>query len=117
MVYPDSDWLIDGRYYKADLHEIDPNTLVLTNGLVSRTFSTTPDFATIGYNELHTSKCSILRALSPEAVLSLNSHTFTIGGLNSPMNRAYFNRSALVEDMAAFNGSFHYSHYQVELTF
>jgi hypothetical protein len=63
-------------------------TLVLHNGLVRRTFRLTPNAATIGLDHLVTGE-SLLRAVEPEAVLTLNGETIPVGGLAGQPDRGY----------------------------
>ena len=48
----DEDWLLDGEQEKAMLYETEDGHLVLSNGLVSRTFAVEPNGATIGLQHL-----------------------------------------------------------------
>lgn len=73
------DWLIDGSSYIAQCFQTD-STIVISNGLVSRTFCTYPNCATIGLDNLMTGN-SELRAIRPEALVVLNGKSYNIGGL------------------------------------
>lgn len=53
--------------------------LVLSNGLLSRTFALAPCFATVDLQLLPT-RTRFVRALAPEAQLSLNGTTYGVGG-------------------------------------
>ena len=74
------DWLIDGSTFKAAI-EHDSSSVTLTNGLVSRSFSTSPGGATIGFENIMAGK-ELLRAVKPEAVLGLNGKQYKVGGLS-----------------------------------
>ena len=75
------DWLIN----KIDspvslLSNTEENTLTLTNGIISRTFLTSPGFVTIDFYS-HEKNSSVLRALNPEVLsktLTLLSSNLTI---------------------------------------
>ena len=81
---------------------LTPPCLRLTNGLLSRVFLFSPTFGTVDLYS-HSSRRSLLRTLTPEAVLSLDGHPYPIGGLQldpspstspTPPEHAYANRSA-----------------------
>lgn len=55
--------------------------MAFSNGLVTRTFTLTPDGATIGLDNLVTTE-SLVRAVSPEAVLWINGQEIRVGGLS-----------------------------------
>lgn len=76
------DWLVDrvlrqaGVYQGANLAEI-----VLDNGLVRRTFRLSPNAATVALDGL-TRNESFVRAVRPEAEISLDGKWFSVGGLS-----------------------------------
>ena len=64
---PPVDWLVGGVPVAARvLRGEHPGELVLTNGLVARTFRTTPALATVALDNLMTGQ-SELRSVRPEA--------------------------------------------------
>lgn len=78
---PQGDWLIDGKPFKAKaVLSDDKQTLELTNGLYSRTFSLAPNGATVALDNLMTGE-SELRAVRPEALLTIDGRTYPVGGL------------------------------------
>jgi hypothetical protein len=80
-----NDWLIDGSAYKAAVIE-ENNRVVFSNGLVSRTISLKPDGATTGFKNLITGT-ELLRAVKPEAIITLNGRELKVGGLaGQPVN-------------------------------
>ena len=75
------DWLIDGSSYKTEANlSSDKKQIELTNGLLRRTFSLTPNGATIALDNLMTGQ-NELRAVRPEAVLVINGKEYPVGGL------------------------------------
>ncbi len=58
------DWLVDTIEWTSDV-ERKGDTLVLTNGLISRTFLLTPGLVTTDFYS-HEKRSSLLRALAPE---------------------------------------------------
>ena len=75
------DWLI-GRIdrHSGVYRGKGPHELVMTNGLISRTFLLAPNAVTIGFDNLLTGQ-SILRGVKPEAVIRIDGADFDIGGL------------------------------------
>lgn len=79
------DWLIRNASYKAAV-AITPEQAVISNGLISRTFSIRPDGATVGFANLMTGK-ELIRAVKPEARISIDGRDYRIGGLvGQPVN-------------------------------
>lgn len=85
--------------------------LTLSNGLISREFILFPGFGTIDYSSLSAQR-TILRAINPEATVTLDGITYNVGGLTySGTTAAYLNRTAL----EVFNdpGAFQFANYSV----
>ena len=60
------DWLTTKIGIKSKLRVIDNGNIIqLSNGLISRSFSLQPGFATIDYYS-HEKKSSLIRAIQPE---------------------------------------------------
>lgn len=74
------DWLISPLAQEATVFRTVDNHLALSNGLITRTFSLAPGGATIGMDNLITGE-SLLRSISPEAILWVNGHEIKVGGL------------------------------------
>jgi hypothetical protein len=74
-----ADWLINGSSYKAAVEE-NKGHVTISNGLISRTFSLSPDGATISFRNIMKGT-ELLRAIKPEAIVTINSRPLTIGGL------------------------------------
>ena len=51
--------------------QVNDTTYMLTNGLISRTFTTYPDFGTINYYS-YTAEQSLYRAIYPEAQMTID---------------------------------------------
>lgn len=76
-----ADWLISDVKRKSAVYRTQEGYLAFSNGLVTRTFTLTPDGATIGLDNLITRE-SLVRAVSPEAVLWINGQEIRVGGLS-----------------------------------
>ena len=108
------DWLINDIKTRTTVEKTLDGNLVLTNELISRVFSIHPDFTTIDFYS-HEKQASILRALSPEAIIALDGVTYEIGHVNTSIPRAYLNRTALKEDFNRFEKGFHFDGYSVDM--
>ena len=83
------DWLVTTISQSAQVYRTaTEGELVLTNGLISRTFRLTPNGATIGYDNLMTGE-SLIRGLKPEGMITLNGTEYSIGGLVGQVEYGY----------------------------
>ena len=69
------DWLIEKKESKATLFEAEDGKLIFSNGVISRTFSLTPNGATVGLGLLANNE-SYLRSVRPE--VEINGIKFSI---------------------------------------
>ena len=80
-----TDWLIDGSSFKSEVKEKN-GSVIISNGLISRTFSLSHDVATTGFTNLMTGN-ELIRAIKPEAILTVNGKSVSVGGLTGqPVN-------------------------------
>jgi hypothetical protein len=100
-----ADWLIHtpqsraGVYRGANAHEI-----VLSNGLIRRAFRVAPNAATVAYDDLMNGT-PLLRAVKPEASVTLDGAPYDIGGLVGQPDLGFLRPDwldALRADPAAF---------------
>ena len=90
---PTTDWLIDSRPYAARVcRTASEGELVLSNGLIARTFRLAPNAATVGLDQLVTGE-SLVRGVKPEAVLEINGVRIDVGGLTGQPNYAFLRLS------------------------
>ena len=82
------DWLIEKPDTQAEVFQKDGKKLVISNGLVSRTFSTALNFATTSYKNSQT-KEEYIRAIKPEATIMIDSVIYPIGGLVGQKEMGY----------------------------
>lgn len=87
LSYAQSDWLIDGSPYKAEVRiTTGGKRLELSNGLLRRVILLQPNAATIALDNLMTGQ-SELRAVRPEAFLVIDEKEYPVGGLSGqPVN-------------------------------
>lgn len=87
---PSSDWLIDSAPFVAkSARSADGREVTLENGLVRRVFRLAPNAATIALDNLMTGE-SELRAVRPEAVLTIDDFQLNVGGLDGQPVQNYF---------------------------
>ena len=86
---PPPDWLLDAAPFKAGVFRSgNPHELVLENGLVRRTFRLAPNAATVGLDHQVTGH-AVLRAVRPEAEVTLDGTRHPVGGLSGQPNHAF----------------------------
>ena len=86
---PAKDWLIQPpSEHVALFRGNDTNQLILDNGLIRRTFLLSPNAATVGLDN-STTGASLLRAVEPEALLTIDGHEYQVGGLTGQPDAAF----------------------------
>jgi hypothetical protein len=105
-LFAHTDWLLQaspsepaGIYRTTDSKEI-----VLDNGLVRRSIRITPGTATVAFDDLRNG-ASLLRAVRPEALLTIDGKEWKVGGLLGQVNQAYLTRTeidSLQDDPTSF---------------
>ncbi len=84
-----TDWLLDASSFTAGVFRGEASDeIVLQNGLLRRTFKLAPNAATVGLDNLM-SGAAMLRAVEPEATVTIDGLEFKIGGLRGQPDRAY----------------------------
>jgi len=85
-----TDWLIDPSSYVAKVvRSSDGREVAIENGLIRRRFRLTPNAATIAIDNLMTGG-SELRAIRPEAQLTIDDFELEVGGLKGQPAQNYF---------------------------
>ncbi len=92
----------------------DGKDLVLSNGLIRRTFRLGPNATTVAYDNLMTGD-SILRGVKPEAMVEIDGRKFDIGGLLSQVEYAYL-RPEWVDSFTADPNAFRFVGYETGKT-
>ena len=105
-----NDWLVHSFGHLASVEERD-NRLILNNGLIRRTFVTSPNFATVDYTNQITDS-SLLRGIKPEAIFTIDGHPFEVGGLKGQPDYAYLD-SDWVVDLTSAENAFQFREYRV----
>ncbi|MCP5532499.1 MAG: hypothetical protein H7A48_04950 [Akkermansiaceae bacterium] len=82
------DWLLNPRPFSASVvHDAETGTLVLDNGLVRRVIDTRLG-TTTGYVNRMTG-ASVIRAVEPEATLTINGAVYQAGAVTGQVNKAF----------------------------
>ena len=92
----------------------DGKDLVLSNGLIRRTFRLGPNATTVAYDNLMTGD-SILRGVKPEAMVEIDGRKFDIGGLLGQVEYAYL-RPEWVDSFTADPNAFRFVGYETGKT-
>lgn len=83
------DWLIQDIAHGSGVYRGENGKdLVLSNGLLRRTFRLSPNAATVGLDNLVTGE-SLLRAVKPEARVTVGGKVYEVGGLSGQPNNAF----------------------------
>ena len=87
---PSDDWLLGSppSNTTARLVQLDPRTLALSNNLVARVFTLTPEWST--WDIVSAGQGSALRAPAPEAMLTIDEVQYAVGGLTLDLNASAF---------------------------
>ncbi len=106
-----TDWLLDPTPYRAGVYQTAiQGEFVLSNGLISRTFRSSPNAATIGFRN-HVTDASIIRGVKPEAALVIDSVRYNIGGLAGQPNYAYLD-AGWIDDLTVDSMAFQFESMQ-----
>jgi len=108
-----NDWLIQKPDEKAQAFRNEANNeLILSNGIISRSFRLSPNAATISLKVLKKQEEHI-RAIKPEAVLSINGFTINVGGLTGQPNLAFLYPDWL-DNLTSDPLSFQFTDFEIE---
>jgi len=86
---PVKDWLIQSPLQKAGVYATaDGKDIILYNGLVKRSFRMSPNLACIDFRNLSNGQ-QLLRAIRPEAFVTIHGVQYAVGGLTGQKEKAY----------------------------
>ncbi len=106
------DWLIEPVKQKAGIYiSEDHRNIILYNGLVKRVFRITPNVACIDYKNMINGQ-QLLRAVKPEALLTINGTVYEAGGLSGQKENAYL-LPEWVDQFKSPDSSFKFISYEV----
>ncbi|MEY4336923.1 MAG: hypothetical protein RLZZ45_1842 [Bacteroidota bacterium] len=83
------DWLVAAPQQKAGVYQSqNGKDIILYNGLVKRSFRIAPNLACIDFTNLSSGQ-QLLRAIRPEALITINGEQLAVGGLVGQKEKAY----------------------------
>lgn len=83
------DWLLEPEKSQSFIETSDDGSrLTIGNGMVARTFKLDPSLSTISYSNRMTGE-EMVRAVSPEAFITIDGVEYSIGGLAGQKERGY----------------------------
>ena len=84
-----SDWLVNSVDKKANaFYTVDKKNIILYNGLVKRSFRITPNVACTDFKNMSSGQ-QLLRAIRPEAIVTIEGVPYEVGGLHGQSEKAY----------------------------
>jgi len=104
------DWLIQTPEIKAKVFVSD-REIILANGLVSRTIRITPNAATVGLKNLRTGE-EYVRAVKPEALVSIDGTSYPVGGLAGQKEHGYL-KDEWLDNMTSPENAFELDRYEL----
>ena len=111
-LWPD-DWLIKSPTRKSQaIYYDDKKEITIYNGLVRRTFKLLPNVACFDYINMINGQ-QLLRAVSPEARLTINGNEYNVGGLHGQKEKAYL-LPEWVDSFINDENDFQYINYNIE---
>ena len=104
------DWLVNPERSSSFVEVSDDGKeLTIGNAMVSRTFRLDPDLSTISLLNRMSDE-EMIRAASPEGILSIDGKDYAVGGLAGQKERGYL-KSEWLDEMQACENAFHLEGY------
>jgi hypothetical protein len=108
---PRESWLIDPSPFKASVVEdSSKRTLVLENGLASRVIRLGPNAATVALDNLTTGE-ALLRAVAPEARVTIQGVEYPVGGLTGQPIQNYL-KEEWISELKPIPGSYQFTRWE-----
>jgi hypothetical protein len=108
----EADWLVTSAGRPTAVYRGDAdNEIIMTNGLISRTWRIAPNGATVAFDNL-TTGTPIIRGVKPEAVVEIDGKSYDIGGLVGQEEYAYL-RPEWIDGMKSDPGAFQFAGFEV----
>jgi len=107
-----SDWLVRQIKEPVEIEKrLEGREIVLSNGLISRTFRLMPNAATVAYDNLMTGE-SIIRGIKPEAIVELDGQKYEVGGLQGQLEYAYL-QDGTIDSMSSNPNAFAFADFEL----
>ena len=107
----ESDWLVNSYKSPVEITKND-NILEINNGLLKRRFILSPNLACFDFQNLSNSQ-QLIRAIKPEARITLDGKDYAIGGLSGQKEMAYF-KPEWIPDLKAIEADFQFESYEIK---
>ncbi|MEJ0103456.1 MAG: hypothetical protein WDO19_13270 [Bacteroidota bacterium] len=102
-----NDWLVKPVTDKAGIYESsDKKNIILYNGLLKRSFRISPNVACVDFKNMSNGQ-QLLRAIKPEARITIDNTVYNIGGLYGQDENAYL-LPEWIDDFKAGDNDFHF---------
>lgn len=109
---PEKDWLLRSEGFDAKIVlSADKKELVATNGLVRRSFRLVPNLVCYDYANLSNNQ-QLIRTIKEEARITINGHSYKIGGAAGVKELAYFLPEWL-PNLTVPDSNFRYNDYSI----
>jgi len=106
------DWLTDRILNKASVSTVkDGSQIILNNGLLKRSFRLSPNMACLDFSNLRSGE-QLLRAINPEAIVTINGVVYNIGGLYGQKEKAYLKKE-WIDGLTSDQKDFKFKSYKV----
>ncbi len=107
-----TDWLVTPVKQKAEIYKsTNEKEIILYNGLAKRTFRLQPNLVCIDYKNMSNGQ-QLLRAIKPEALVTIDGTVFKVGGLYGQTENAYLLPKWL-DNFKTHDSDFHFASYKV----
>jgi hypothetical protein len=111
----DADWLVTPLDEPVRVEkQLGGKEIVISNGLISRTFRLSPNATTVAYDNLMTGE-SIIRGVKPEAIMELDGRQYEVGGLVGQVEYGYL-RQEWVDTFTGDPNAFQFKSLQIGRT-
>lgn len=106
------DWLLVNTSKKAEVYRsADEKDIILDNGLLKRSFRLQPNLACTDFTNLSNNQ-QMLRAVSPEAKLTIDGKIYNIGGLYGQSEKAYL-KNEWIDTLKSGQADFQYKSFNI----
>ena len=109
---PAKDWLLEKPEQQAKVYQNGSKEMVISNGLVSRTFRLSPNAVTVSLKNLVTAE-EYIRAVKPEALVMVDSVEYAVGGLAGQREHGYLLEEYL-DEMTIIENSFRLTTFKIK---
>ncbi len=106
-----TDWLVNSYEKPVEIIQ-NAEILEINNGLLKRRFILAPNLACFDFQNLSNGQ-QLIRAIKPEARLSINGQEYNIGGLNGQTEMAYF-KPEWIPGLRAGEADFKYKSFEIK---